>query len=286
MMTKNNSNKKAIRTRMEKTGEVYSVAKRKLSITNNYLVSPWESLNKVIGGFKKGHLYVVASRPSEGKSTFALNLATHFATKRETCLYFNLESNRKELVAQIKASLAEIPVTKILDNQLNTNEITTIDNARKKVNGNLIVYEASNDISIKSVSDAAFSIVGTKAVVIDSLELMKTNISSNSINEIIRDLKNLAITLNIPVIIVSHLNRTNELDNIKPKISMLRNSATAWETDAVILLSKQEENRLHVQVAKNRQGATGEFDLLWRPAIRKLEELTPESIRASLNGIV
>lgn len=285
-MTKNNSQKKATRDRMAETGEVYSVAKRNLNITSNYLESPWESLNEIINGFKKGHLYVIASRPSEGKSTFALNLATHFATKKETCLYFNLESHRKEIVAQVKASLAEIPVTTILNNQLNSNETATIDAARKKVNGSLVIYEALNNITVESISDAAFNIDGTKAIVIDNIELLENTTSLNDLNEIIRNLKELAIALNIPVIIVSQLNRVNEAKNIRPQLNMLRKSVVAEEADVVILLSKHEENKLHVQVAKNRQEATGEFDLLWRPVIRKVSELAPEPATASLNAVL
>lgn len=107
MMTKNNSEKHLIRERMQRTGENYMTARRSLGLAP---LTSWSALDALIGGgLKGGNLYMICSRPGEGKTSL-LNSLTVFAVKAsKKVLVVSLERTRSEVIRDLVFAATGVP---------------------------------------------------------------------------------------------------------------------------------------------------------------------------------
>ena len=92
-----------------------------VSVNGTGLSSGFESLDALTSGFRPGSLNVLAGRPSMGKSTLALNIATHLSSAKNV-LFFSLEMTQVQLMLKIISGETNIPLYKVERNQLSDNE--------------------------------------------------------------------------------------------------------------------------------------------------------------------
>jgi len=248
------------------------------------LATGFRDLDGVLGGLQPANLVVIAARPSMGKSTFALNIATNVAAREQAVAIFSMEMSQAEVAQRVISSVGRVnsKVMKIgTRDDRDWQKITTA--ATKMFNAPLYIDDSSmaNVTDIRAKCRRLLRKADVKLVVIDYLQLMHGSNRENrqqEIAEISRNLKNLAAELGIPIIAVSQLNRLAEQrEDKRPRLSDLRESG-ALEQDADIVMfiyrdeyykaDRTEPNKQGVAeiiVAKHRGGETRSVNLTFMP---------------------
>lgn len=289
----------------EKTGCISSFKDALLSMSievayksrgkENGVKTGFEDVDKIISCLPKKNMIVLASRPSLGKTALALNIAKNVITSKDNkpVLFFSLEMSREQVAKRLMADLTNTNsikfgtpycdsyalVKKIKETQniplfIDDTPVTTIFEIKAKAK----YFNKKHPLGL---------------IIIDYLQLI--NGSDNKlpreqqIAEISRGAKSMAKELDVPVLVLSQLNRAAEKENREPIPSDLRESGSIeQDADIVLLLSKkiseEEENTYSdndlrtVIVAKNRNGGTGVATLLFQKQFTRFQnlELTEE----------
>lgn len=197
--------------------------------------SGFEELDNLIHGLPHGDLIVIAGRPSMGKTSFVTNIAYNILqkTKARLCI-FTLEMTKMQILHKLISVGSTIPVTDILYGHININEWHLIQNICDNLLKARIYINDIASISIDEIIYISKFIVKEEdyksIIIIDYLQLIQaSNIKVESraqeLSYITRQLKILAQNLNVPVIILSQLNRNIETRvNKKPILSDLKES--------------------------------------------------------------
>lgn len=243
-------------------------------------------LDRRISGLKKSNLIILAARPGMGKSALAVNIAVNVAKhENKGVAIFNLEMKDTEINNRILSSEAMISNDKILNGNLDDEDWIKIATALGIVSDLPIYIDDTSGMTVGEIRAKCRKLKieqNIGLVIIDYLQLITPNSKKNStreneVAEISRALKILAKELEIPVIALSQLSRTNEKTGGKirePQLSDLRDSgAIEQDADIVLFIHRQgyydktdieNLNRAKIIVAKNRSGSMGDVDLFWR----------------------
>lgn len=246
----------------------------------NVIATGFGEIDEKIKGFKSGDLVIVAGRPGMGKTTWALNIASHNIFKGKTVLMFSLEMTNEQLIKKIISSDSGLTIDKMMSGEMSQAEWTTFRDHKEKLSKtNLYVYDKS-PITIETLINKTKSIQAVKdidLIVVDYLQLLMTSNKAPSNSDsrtasmtyISNLLKGLAKDVGCPLISLSQLNRGVESRTDKrPVLSDLRDSGSIeQDADMVIMLYRGdyydslETGNSEVIVRKNRMGELGEFEL-------------------------
>ena len=245
-----------------------------------------KTVDKILFGLQKEALYILAARPSVGKTSLALNIAQFAAVNhKKGVLIFSLEMGHESLTDRMAAAQAGIDNFKISTGNLEPEDFERYGIAAGEL--------AEADIFIIDTAGLTSLEVRTKArrvmqeydidlIVVDYLQLMRgrsTHGRTEEVTEISQSLKNLARELKVPVLALSQLNRSVETrgGDKKPQLSDLRDSGSIeQDADVVMFLYRpDEEDRTQYKlfIAKHRNGATGEIDLFFKSSQTKFYEV-------------
>ena len=252
----------------------------------------YQELNEFTFGFQRGELIILAARPAVGKSAFALNIAEKAARNVGAHIaFFSLEMGLDQLSMRLLSICSNVKLSKIRSGDMNEEEITRLLAGRVALN-NLNIYldeTTTNNMEDIKIQCRKLSREGRlDFIIVDYLQLMATSKDSKNseyaeVSALSRSLKLLARELNVPVLALSQLSRAVEtrkdeegkVGNSKPQLSDLRSSGSI-EQDADIVMflhadkvsedasKKVTQRKVEVIIAKNRQGMTGSFPLLFR----------------------
>lgn len=247
------------------------------------------------GGFQNGNLIILAARPAVGKTAFALRIASHLALKeRVPVALFNLEMTKKELYNRIFSSYGCIDSNAIRTGVVMQDEKDAeniIKTARACATAPLYIDDTAH-ITVAEIADKAQRLKvqkGVKMLIVDYLQLITPTTRSENrqqeVTKISRELKLLAKELDIPVIALSQMSRAVETrSDKKPLLSDLRESgAIEQDADIVMFLYKSEKDNMstdqnigqivRLNIAKHRNGATGEIKLFFYGMFCRFENL-------------
>nr|YP_009510926.1 replication helicase subunit [Gracilaria gracilis]AXI96599.1 replication helicase subunit [Gracilaria gracilis] len=204
-------------------------------IDSKIILSGFQRLDQLIKGLQGGDLIVIAGRPSIGKTSFVINLAFNILISISLSLcFFSLEMSKMQIVSKFVAIASGVDTQNISFSKLKTEEWYNLN----RVCGKLIKYNVyindTPNISIDYIeytSKLLYQEAGIiQLVIIDYLQLIQVESFSNNLRTqelgyITRKLKLLAQYLNIPIIVLSQLNRSIETRvNKLPLLSDLRES--------------------------------------------------------------
>ena len=254
------------------------------------------------GGLKKQEMFVLAARPSIGKTALALNIVRNIVMKeiepRKRVMFFSLEMSGELVVQRLLCTEAGIPLSSIMDGTFNyKNEISKLTSAVTVLSKTKLRIDPTGGISIYELRAKARKekdMNGLDLIVIDYLQLMKAPEAAKDSRQaevaaISGGLKKLAKDLDVPVLVLAQLNRETEKGqgggkNARPKLSNLRESgAIEQDADVVVFLhrdrdeakeNRQAENggshgpvKAELIVEKNRNGKTGIVELEFVPSL-------------------
>lgn len=260
----------------------------------------YESLNEMSMGFQGGQLIILAARPGVGKSAFALNVCLRMCTQIEAHIaYYSLEMSYEQLVMRLLSIISTIPLSKIIRGNLSEKDSSKLFGSRVILdNKHLYIDETlSNNLEDIKLQCRKLKRDGKlDFIVIDYLQLLQ--LSSNKkqmsryeeVTQISRQLKLLAMELDVPILALSQLSRAPETrttkEGKKPILSDLRESGSIeQDADMVIFLhtdKKSDDKRtsysVNMEIAKNRQGQCGDAKLLFLAECTKFEEEKEKNI--------
>ncbi|UOQ56058.1 AAA family ATPase [Leucobacter allii] len=249
----------------------------------NFIPSPWRALNVAIGGFRPGAVYIVAARPGVGKSVVATQIATALSSVGVVA-FASLEMSGRELTHRFISERSQVNVGRLNDAKLSEWDIDRIAQHRNLIDSlNIAVDERT---SVKPGDVRAFARTLSRkqplaGIVVDYLQLMASDSRNDrvaQVTEFSRQMKVMAKDFDVPVIVLSQLNRESEKRaDGRPRISDLRESgAIEQDADVILLLSREGEDpqeRLIIDVAKNRHGNTPEVELDWQGVYSRAVDL-------------
>src|SRR6266508_3596239 len=223
-------------------------------------------------GFSAGDLIIIAARPSVGKTSLGLAMAFNMAKRGHPVLAFSLEMDSKQVVSRFLAMNSRSDLL-----ALRTGNVFDTE-AASALAGVPILIDDTPGLSImelRTKARRASTHDRLEVIVVDYIQLMRTGEDDeNRVQEIAtitRNLKSLARELNVVVIGLSQLSRAAGDAGMEPKLSTLREGGTIeQDSDVVIMLWKDKEETaagaprlIHGSIAKNRNGPTGIFSLLF-----------------------
>ena len=234
--------------------------------------SGFKEIDYYTEGFTTGDLIVVAARPSVGKTSLALGMTFNIARRGHPVLLFSLEMDAKQIVSRFLALNSRMDLL-----ALRTGNIIDTD-AAAALHGLPILIDDTPGISImelRTKARRATTHEKIEVIVVDYIQLIRTGEDDeNRVQEIAtitRNLKSLARELGVVVIGLSQLSRAAGDAAGEPKLSTLREGGSLeQDSDVVVMLWKDREETpvgaprlINGAVAKNRNGPTGSFQLLF-----------------------
>lgn len=244
------------------------------------LATPYPKLNNILGGLQGGKLYILAARPSSGKTCYAVNIAEGISEYKNV-LFFSLEMQRKELAKRIMLKRSKTNGYLLQQGRVDagivermTKSLETIADLNMFVEDRCPCTPSKVELGILNTINAKGS---CDLVVIDYLQLMDSDNKAKdrqaAISEISRKLKQLANKYNVPIIALSQLSRALETrENKRPILSDLRESgAIEQDADVVLFVYRDEmynddmtnRGKAEIIIAKQRDGELGKIDYIF-----------------------
>ncbi len=245
------------------------------------------ALDNITNGFQKSNLIIIGARPSVGKTSLSLNIMLNAALKNKTKVaIFSLEMSKRELATRALCSVARVSLTRATRGTMTHDEWSKLWEANKKLQSANIYVDDTSSITPEEIMRKSMRIKreqGLDMVMVDYLGLMGASSKGSKydnrqvqVAENSRMMKIMAKELDIPVILLSQLNRGVEsrrgVDS-EPVLSDLRESG-AIEQDADIVMfihkpkmegegeeTKNRDYEAKIIMAKHRNGPTGAFSL-------------------------
>lgn len=245
---------------------------------DNFISSGYANLDSILGGgFIRGGLYILGARPAVGKSTFAVNLADNI---EGSTLFVSLEMTPEQITAKRVSRRIGVSSSRLLSGQLSEQAWEKVAIASSDISQQSLYLNNRYDLTVQQIALLAQAVPELRAVIVDYLGLIQPTTRSAStyenISQISRELKRMAISLNVPVICLCQLSRQVESrQNKRPMLSDLRDSgAIEQDADGVLFLYRDDyytggpadgqPSAVELTVAKNRHGQTGETGFnLW-----------------------
>ena len=265
------------------------------------LSTGYDGLDNLTCGLQSGEMIVIAGRPSMGKTSLALNIAEHIgAVEKMPLAIFSLETSRQQLAERFMCSRSEIDAQAVRKGMLSTEDYEKLVETCGALSEAPIYIDDTSSLTPLELRAKARRLKGLhniRAIFIDYLQLMyastKVESRQQEIATISRYLKGLARELNIPVVVLSQLNRAPEgREGHRPRMSDLRESGSIeQDADVVMLLHRedyyhqgegeeeyQRNNTAELIIAKQRNGPTGVVPLrFWERFTRfKTASTVPE----------
>ena len=275
----------------------------------------FKKLNSYTHGWQKGDLIILAARPSVGKTALGMNFAYNAAVRGLPVAFFSLEMSAPSIMKRLLACASGIPNDKIQTGFLNAQEKTRIKAAIDDISKTKLFIDDTPNCKLGDIMSNATKLKNSYPdlglIVIDYLGRIRltdrigaTDRREQEVGLISGQLKQLARTLNVPVICLCQLNRGVEDNNSKiPSLSNLRDSGSIEaDADIVMLLyradyytavgqslnkkgfKKDEDNSpekdgkkdtgtsiVQCIVAKNRNGKVGTVDLMFERSLSRFD---------------
>jgi replicative DNA helicase len=241
--------------------------------------SGFRDLDALTGGFQGSDLIILAARPAMGKTALALNFAAHAAKKGFPTVVFSLEMPKNQLMMRLISSEGRIDSSRLRKGDLSDDDLNRLSVAANTLTNMPLSIDDTGGISLVELRSRLRrhkKEYGLGMVIIDYLQLMGTSSKradsrEREVAELSGGLKALAKELNVPVIVLSQLNRSADTrTDHRPKTSDLRESG-AIEQDADMIMfvyrdeyynpNSEDAGKAEIIVAKNRHGSLEEIKL-------------------------
>jgi len=272
------------------------------------LSTGFHQLDDLTCGLHDGQMIILAGRPSMGKTSLALNIAEYIGTEQKLPVaVFSLEMSKQQLAERFLSSNSEIDSQRIRKGLLSTEDYDKLKASCGQLYEVPIYVDDTSlltPLELRAKCRRLKNLYNIRAVIVDYLQLMhlgsKVESRQQEITTISRYIKALAGELNIPILVLSQLNRAPEgREDHRPRMSDLRESGSIeQDADVVMLLhredyyrrsetlelsdrqdstvyssqgSDRQDNTAELIIAKQRNGPTGTVNLVFRKKIMRFE---------------
>jgi replicative DNA helicase len=279
-------------------GSIDNLYKQSRDVTG--LATGFTDLDRMTSGLQKSELIIIAARPSMGKTALAINIAENAALRYGSVVaIFSLEMSRESLLRRMLASQAGVDQQKIQKGFIGRAEQERLQTALSQLVEARIFIDDSAGSTISEMRAKARRLKqnsgGLDLIMIDYLQLMSATLPGVSrkgfenrvqeVSAISRGLKAMAKELQVPVIALSQLSRSNEKrDDKRPMLSDLRESGSIeQDADVVAFIHREayynrdenmadaDKSKAEIIIAKQRNGPTGIVQMHWNSAFTRFD---------------
>ena len=249
-------------------------------------------LDDLMSGLQPSQLYIIAARPSMGKTSLAMRMAEYVAvTEAKPVLFFSLEMASQQIAQQMLCMHTRVDSHKLRTGMVAEEDYQKLMLGAGRLAEAPILIDDSADISILELRARSRRMKAehhVELIIVDYLQKVHSKAESREreIAMISSQLKSLAKELAVPVIVLAQLNRQPEgREDKKPVLSDLRESgAIEQDADVVMLLYRAdyydretaEKNTCDIIIAKNRTGPTGDVKLAFIKEYTRFENLAAQ----------
>ena len=248
------------------------------------LRSQFRDLDRVLSGFSKTDLVVLAARPGLGKTSLALNIAQNIGLQGKTVVIFSLEMSNEQLANRLLSGHSGVDNKKFRTGDLSANEWVKLGQSADVLSRTSIYLDDTPGMTVARMKAKLRRLKSVDIVIVDYMQLMESGIRTNNrqeaISEISRSMKMMAKEFNVPVLCISQLSRASEKreGDKRPVISDLRESGSIeQDADAIMFLYNDAiynketatPNKIELIIAKNRHGPTETVFLGWNSQLTK-----------------
>jgi replicative DNA helicase len=242
----------------------------------------FKDMDNLLAGLQKSDLFILAARPSMGKSAFVLNLAHNVAVNsKQPVLMFSLEMSKEQLVDRLLSMESGVDAWALRTGNLNDTDFEKIGEAMGTLSEAPIYLDDTPGITVSDMRTKARREAHLRPpglIIVDYLQLMSGGSRFGGegnrvqeISEISRGLKGIARELNVPVIALSQLSRSVESRSPQiPQLSDLRESGSIeQDADIVAFIYREDyynpdtdrKNITDILIKKHRNGPLGNVEL-------------------------
>jgi replicative DNA helicase len=269
------------------------------------LSTGYSKLDQMSSGLQGGEMFVIAARPSMGKTSLAMNIVEHIAVDcNKPCVVFSLEMSATMLVRRLLVSRARLSMQDLSRGLLSRAQQDALAKATRDLQKAQIFIDETPGLDIMEMRAKSRRLKkqhDIQMIMIDYLQLVTSGSRRAKDNrqieiaEISAGIKGLAKELNVPVIVLAQLNRAVESrKGQRPVLSDLRESGSIeQDADMVGLLTRadyaggkmevedeeaEEKKRGEAMLilAKNRNGPTDDVHLRFIDHAMRFVERTEE----------
>ncbi|WP_432693982.1 replicative DNA helicase [Priestia aryabhattai] len=253
----------------------------------------FRDLNKLTDGWQQGDLVIIGARPSMGKTAFALNSILNGCIDSSVLpTIFSLEMSKEQIIDRFIAITARINLMKMRNPNKNFTESDWAKYTQALGCLETVNLQIQDENDVPSINAAVRKIKRENkdkkhVVFIDFLTLINSPRTEKNrhleVEQIVLELKRMAVSLQVPIIVLAQLNRQIEQRADKrPVMSDLRESGSIEQTaDMIIFLHREDyygsvtdfTGRMEIHIAKNRNGAIGKIDMLFIKETNVFKEL-------------
>lgn len=244
-------------------------------------------LDDIIGGLEGGDVIVIGARPGVGKSALVTQITSNLSRQKKRIGFYNLEMQEKQVYERFIVSESGIGLTRLRRaKQFLGDEKERFEKANEVLEKqeNIVITTGSKKVSeIRTESRH----MGYDAIIIDYLQLLRADEQYRGnryaeVGNISKGIKALSMELNIPIIVLSQLNRVSEMKETKePTMAELRECGDIEQDASIIILlwntNPKDKSKKACKVDKNRQGRNGKILLNFRGDIMRFEEADGDS---------
>ncbi len=264
-------------------------------------------LDRILAGMQRSDMIVLASRPSLGKTSLALNIARNAAIDQGAAVaLFSLEMSKMELAYRFLSCESSVDTQRLRLDNISDREREVIVDTMGVLSEVPIYIDDSPFLKDSDMRSKALRLKNEKGIdliIIDYIQLLRSSRYTDNrvqeMSEISHSVKELARELEVPVIAVSQLSRAIEARHPPtPLLSDLRDSGSIEQDADVVLFIYREDMAFpnqeewerrnpektypkgiaEIVVAKHRNGPTGRAHLFFRDRISKFENLEKTEI--------
>jgi replicative DNA helicase len=221
-------------------------------------------------GYNPGKLWVIAARPSMGKTASMLNSVLALGKQNVPTLVLSKEMKYVDLVKRMIATESLVSISDLMLGNFNQAKVNAVqDTIQRLKEYPIIINDQFQPFDLTSAIRKAVVAKGVKVVFIDYLQLLsdRGEDQTEELGRMIRSLKLLAVELDITIVVLSQLNRLVELrPDKRPILSDIRQCGNVEEdVDIAVFLYRDEiydsktkhVGEMEYLIRKNRDGAIG-----------------------------
>lgn len=256
------------------------------------LKTGFKYIDNKLSGLNRSDLIILAARPSVGKSSLALNIATNIVKNypKVDVAFFSLEMSNRQLAERLVCTEAEINMGTLRFNTLADEDWRAIVKASKMITPMNLYLDDTSMITINEIKGKCRRLDNLGLIVVDYLQLMSSGRRIDNrvaeITELTRNFKIMAKELDVPILLLSQLSRESERSKRRPMLSDLRDSGSIeQDADIVMFLHRYSKEELEQSnsnieyeciIAKNRHGSVGEVPLKFEGEYTKFSSMELE----------
>ena len=255
-------------------------------------------LDNLLTGLHGGELILVGARPSMGKTSFAINMASHAVRKGFKVAVFSLEMPREQIAMRILCGDARVNMQLVRRGQLRDEDWMKLARTIAPLSASEMYIDDTSGLTPGQLRSRCRRLMmdhGLDLIVVDYLQLMGSDTKAESrqveVSNISRSLKAIAQELKVPLVACAQLSRANEKrggSGIRPMLSDLRDSGSIeQDADVVMFLHREAyykrdeqtpDNIAEVIIAKQRNGPLGTVKLAWLGEFTLFDNLANEEM--------